>query len=252
MFGWRKEEVQGQPVPIIPPEADVWPMSQASGPDGIEAVRIHRDGTRIPVRIWVAPISDGTGYLSVIADLRAAKRAEIEHATLASREREARESAVAAHRSSLLFEAAPDAILEVDDGGRIVLANSEAERMFQRSKKELLGLTIEALVPERFRDRHFGLRTHYAAHPVRRPMGVGIDLYALRKDGTEFAVDIKLSPVAGRVMCVVRDVSERRRAEEEIKVLNRNLERRSLGVGLRQRIAVHAKSGGGARQPAEE
>ena len=228
MFGWLKEEVQGQPVPFIPPEASLRPMPSRSGRDGIEAVRVRKDGARIPVRIWTAPMSDGTGYLSLLADLSAAKQAEIEHASLADREREAREGAVAAHRISQLFEAAPDAILEIDDAGHILLANSEAERMFQRSKEELLGLTVEALVPERFRGAHLGKRHQYAAHRVRRPMGAGIDLYALRKDGTEFAVDIKLSPVAGRVMCVIRDVSEQRRAEEKIKVLNRNLERRSL------------------------
>jgi PAS domain S-box-containing protein len=228
MFGWLKEEVQGRPLPIIPPDANIPPTSAAAGHGGIEAVRVHRDGTRIPVRIWTAPLSDRAGYLSVLADLTDAKHAERAHADLAGRERQARESAVSAHRVSLLFEAAPDAILEIDDGGHILHANTEAERMFQRSKEELAGLTVEALVPERFRGKHLGLRSHYTADPMRRPMGAGLDLYAIRKDGTEFAVDIKLSPVAGRVMCVVRDVSERRDAEEKIKMLNRNLERRSL------------------------
>ena len=106
--------------------------------------------------------------------------------------------------------------------------------MFQHSKEELLSLTIEALVPERFRGKHLRHRGTYAAHPVRRPMGAGIDLFGLRKDGTEFAVDIKLSPVAGHVMCVVRDVSDRREAEEKIKMLNHNLERGSQALATRQ------------------
>jgi PAS domain S-box-containing protein len=234
MFGWGKGEVEGKPIPILPPEASLESargQSPVPGQEGVETVRLHKDGTRIPVRIWTAPISDGTGFLSVLADLSETKRAEREHAHLADLEREARESASSAQRISLLFETAPDAIFEVDGQGRILHANTEAEDMFQRSKEELLNLTIESLVPERFRGKHLGHRAGYAAHPVRRPMGAGIDLYGLRKDGTEFAVDIKLSPVAGghegHVMCVVRDVSERREAEEKIKILNRRLERRS-------------------------
>ena len=141
------------------------------------------------------------------------------------------ESAALAQRLSLLLESLPDAIFEVDSTGRIALANTEAERMFQRTREELLGLPVEALIPDRFLQNHIAHRTHYAAHPVRRPMGAGLDLYAIRKDGTEFAVDINLSPLEGvepgRVLCVIRDVSPRRAAEEKIKMLNQSLERRS-------------------------
>jgi PAS domain S-box-containing protein len=142
-----------------------------------------------------------------------------------------RSRGLSAQRYALFLEAAPDAILEIDRDGRIVLANDEATRMFQRPQAELIGLKVELLVPERLRGAHIGHRTSYAAHPVRRPMGAGLDLYALRKDGTEFAVDINLSPLAGagegQVLCVIRDVSERRAAEEKIQILNQNLGRRS-------------------------
>ena len=134
-------------------------------------------------------------------------------------------------RLSLLLESLPDAVFEVDAGGRIVLANTEAERMFGRAREELLGLQVEALIPERFRQNHVSYRDRYGDHPVRRPMGAGLDLFAVRKDGSEFAVDINLSPLGSvetsRVLCVIRDVSPRRAAEEKIKVLNQNLERRS-------------------------
>ncbi len=137
---------------------------------------------------------------------------------------------------ALFLEAAPDAILEVDRGGRIVLANDEAERMFQRPRAELIGLTVELLMPERLRGPHLGHRAAYAKHPVRRPMGRGLDLFAVRKDGSEFAVDINLSPLAGagegQVLCVIRDVSERRAAEEKILSLNQNLERRSAELAF--------------------
>ncbi|MEQ1886070.1 MAG: response regulator [Bryobacteraceae bacterium] len=126
------------------------------------------------------------------------------------------------------LDAAPDGLLEVDGNGRIVLINSEATRMFQRPEEELLGLSIEELIPERFRQIHLAHRGAYSEHPLRRPMGRDLHLMARRKDGTEFAVDINLSPIkSGHVLCVVRDVTERRQSEEKIQTLNQNLERRS-------------------------
>ena len=137
-------------------------------------------------------------------------------------------SSSAVQRLALFLEAAPDAILEVDGRGAIVLANPEAERMFQRTQAELIGLGIEALIPERYRGGHVANRDRYSAHPTRRPMGRNLELYALRKDGTEVAVDINLSPLAdsdGHVLCVVRDVTERRAAEEVIVMRTREVER---------------------------
>jgi PAS domain S-box-containing protein len=235
MLGWTEEEVLGKLLPILPPEIEQLPP--ADDPDsaqhGVESIRIRKDGVRIPVSIWDAPVASLGGRLWVLADLTEVRKAERLRADLVERERAARELAAAGQRFSLLLEAAPDAILEVDPQGRIVLANTEAERLFQRSRGELAGLPVEALLPERFRGGHTAYRAHYAAHPVRRPMGAGLDLYAVRKDGSEFAVDINLSPIEdgterGHVMCVLRDVSQRRGVEEKIRVLNQSLERRSL------------------------
>jgi PAS domain S-box-containing protein len=143
---------------------------------------------------------------------------------------------ITAQRFSLFLEAAPDAILEVDESGRIVLANAEAERMFRYTHEELVGMSVDQLLPERFRGQHAQRRQDYGAHPVRRPMGAGLGLYALRKDKAEFAVDINLSPMAGaargHVLCVVRDVAERRSSEEKIRMLNQHLERRSSELGF--------------------
>ena len=144
-----------------------------------------------------------------------------------------RSDGLTVQRFVLFLEAAPDAILEVDQSGRIVLANDEAERMFQRPRAELTGLPIEFLLPERLRGGHLANRAAYARNPTRRPMGRGLDLMAVRKDGSEFAVDINLSPLAeGHVLCVVRDVSERREADEKIRTLNQNLERRSAELAF--------------------
>jgi PAS domain S-box-containing protein len=130
-----------------------------------------------------------------------------------------------------LIDAAPDGIVGVNASGQIVLVNSQAERMFGYKREELLGKAVEMLVPERFRGRHPAHRQHYCSHPAIRPMGSGLDLRAVRADGTEFAVDINLSPFeeesGGEVVCVIRDVTDRKLVEEQIKILNSRLEQHS-------------------------
>lgn len=119
-----------------------------------------------------------------------------------------------------LLEAAPDAILEVDEQGRIVLLNETAEKMFGYSREELLWLNIEVLVPEASRGSHIHHRGTYTEHPRTRPMGSGQQLKAQRKDGSLFPVEISLSPnpsEAGlHVIAVVRDITERKEIEERI------------------------------------
>jgi len=143
---------------------------------------------------------------------------------------------VADNRYRRLLEAAPDGIVEVECSGRIVLVNSQAERMFGYRREELLGKSVEMLMPERFRGRHPAHRERYSAHSVTRPMGSGLDLRAVRADGTEFAVDINLSPfegeTGGSVVCVIRDVSDRKLAEEQIKSLNLSLEQRTHDMAV--------------------
>jgi len=140
------------------------------------------------------------------------------------------------NRYRRLLEAAPDGIVEVDSSGRIVLVNSQAEKLFGYPRQELLGKSVEILMPERFRERHPAHRGRYRAHSVIRPMGSGLDLRALRADGTEFAVDINLSPFKGEtgpgVICVIRDVTDRKAAEEQIKMLNQSLEQRTRDLAV--------------------
>lgn len=135
------------------------------------------------------------------------------------------------HRYERLLEAAPDAILEIDSSGRIVLINSQVEKLFGYRREELIGKMVEVLISERFRERHPAHRAGYVAHPVIRPMGSGLDLWARRADGTEFAVDINLSPFNGEsgpgVICVIRDVSDRKAVEEQVRLLNLSLEQRT-------------------------
>ncbi len=143
-----------------------------------------------------------------------------------------------------LIEAAPDAILKVDEHGRILLANAEAERIFGYTRQELLQLRVEQLIPHRFRGGHPAVRQHYTKDPISRPMGTGLDLWGLRKDGTEFPVDVKLSPVRSDdgqgVMATVRDITDRRHAEQEIRKLTDNLVKANEELEVRNTEVVRA------------
>lgn len=128
-----------------------------------------------------------------------------------------------------LLESAPDAMVIVDDRGRIVLVNGQTELMFGYGRDELLGQRVELLLPERLRDVHTQHRAAYAQDPRLRRMGVGLELSALRKDGTEFAVEISLSPLDTPdgilVSSVIRDVTERKIMEQQILAAQQAAER---------------------------
>jgi PAS domain S-box-containing protein len=131
--------------------------------------------------------------------------------------------AYAERRFRALLEAAPDAMVIVDRTGLIQLVNAQTESMFGYERTELLGQPVELLVPPRFRGTHRSHREGYGGHPMVRPMGAGLDLFGLRKDGSEFPVEISLSPLqdeAGQLFsAAVRDVSERKAADKAIRDL---------------------------------
>src|SRR5690242_1645763 len=122
-----------------------------------------------------------------------------------------------------LLEAAPDAMVIVDDTGIIKLVNAQTEALFGHGREELLGRPVELLIPHRFHAQHTAHRSGYTTNRQVRPMGAGLELHGLRKDGTEFPVEISLSPMETAdgllVSAAVRDVSDRKAAEARINEL---------------------------------
>jgi len=148
------------------------------------------------------------------------------HALLISQEQLARaaERKKGDDRFRALLDSAPDPIVIVSQDGRIALVNAQAEKLFGYARAELLGNTVEMLVPPRFRNLHPEYRSRYFADPKVRAMGAGLELYGLRKDNSEFPIEISLSPIETEdgtlVSSAIRDITERKRAVEEMRQLN--------------------------------
>jgi PAS domain S-box-containing protein len=153
---------------------------------------------------------------------------------------QAAQAAKAESRFRELLEAAPDGILEVDQSGSIVLCNAATEKLFGYQREELLGRPVEMLIPEGSHAAHRQHRTNYWNRPIPRPMGKSLTLHAQRKDGSRFPVEISLSPVRSddgfRVTAIIRDVTDRKIAEEQIRAVNQQLQQRNQEVERANRL----------------
>jgi PAS domain S-box-containing protein len=221
-FGYSRESLLGQPIerlvpsrlredhPRVRTEFFAHPQTRVMGA-GRDLYGQRKDGTEIPVEIGLNPISTDRGQfvLASVVDITERKRAEA--------------------RFRAAVESSPNGMVMIERSGKILLVNREVERLFGYSREELLGQPIEILVPSRLGASHPGLRTDFFAHPQTRAMGAGRDLHGVRKDGVEIPVEIGLNPIETDegvfVLASVVDITQRKRAEAELKRSNEELER---------------------------
>jgi PAS domain S-box-containing protein len=220
MFGYARAEAIGRRIDelIIPSDKiqeEEQSLQKAFGLGSLtyEAIRRKKDGGLVYVEVSNRSVSDANGNVELVVDsekdvtdLKVLREAKLVEANF---------------RDPL--EAVPDGIVIVNAIGRIILANSQVERVFGYQPGTLLGASIEVLLPKGLRSAHVGHRSGYFANPKPRSMGAGLELYGLRFDGSEFPVEISLNPIQTDeglfVMSAVRDITDRKRAEQKFKGL---------------------------------
>jgi PAS domain S-box-containing protein len=219
-FGYRSDELLGQRVKNIIPEgfaerliADstrtaAEALAQQIG-TGIELTGRRKDGSEFPIELMLSPLDSAEGILvtAAIRNISVRKAAEMHLAQMEGRYRG-------------LLEAAPDAMVVVNQSGEIVLLNLQAEKQFGYHRDELLGQKVTNIIPEGFAERLIADSARTAAEALAQQIGMGIELTALRKDGSEFPIELMLSPLESAegilVTAAIRDISVRRNAEKHL------------------------------------
>lgn len=208
MLGWTGAEMLGKPLSFLTTHGRRSPGDPVGTDVQISIRTKHGKEIGVDVRVmgWQDALGKPDGKVCVLRDVTLQRQGE--------------DAARAGRRFRQLLEAAPDAILEVDRDGKIVLANAIAEEMFGYTRAELACLSVDSLLPHGIQGRHKQNRESYQVNPRTRPMGSGLKLEALRRNGELFPVEISLSPGESedgmRVTAIIRDVSERRAVEQRL------------------------------------
>ena len=216
LFGFAADELIGELIEVLVPVEqherhrglrDSYQKAPRARPmvSGLEIFAVRKDGSSFRAEIGLNPIETNDGLL-VTSTIRTINKMDDSEAYFRN-----------------VLESAPDAMIIIDEQGKIAIVNAQAEKMFGYDRQEILGCRIETLLPERLREQHVSHRGEFVRDPKLRPMGVGLDLIARRRNGSEFPVEISLSPVRtgarGFVSSVIRDVTERKRMQDEICLL---------------------------------
>ncbi|MDI1260772.1 PAS domain S-box protein [Aquabacterium sp.] len=223
IFGYSEQEAAGQhwETLSVPADQAIEPglhiqETLSLGTVTYEAVRRRKDGSLLYVDVTTKLVRTANLEPMVLS-------AEKDVTTI----KVLRDAKLMEARFRDLLESTPDGIVMANPTGHIVIANSQAERLFGYSEGELRGRSVDALLPERYRKAHVGHRSNYFLQPRKRAMGSGLDLSGLRKDGSEFPIEISLSPLrteeSAFVMSAIRDISERKRFEKALQEKNLEL-----------------------------
>lgn len=215
MYGYSAEEIIGRSFSILVHSGNADEVADILGKiragrrvKHYETTRIRKDGSAFPVSLAISPIHDSTGTLIGASSIT---RDRTEHKQASKYARD-------------ILESAPDAMVIADKAGTILIINAQTEKLFGYHRDEMLGQPVELLIPNRFREKHPSKREGFFADSEARPMGVGLELYGLRKDGREFPIEISLSPIETKkgllVAAAIRDVTSHKQMIRRLEEMN--------------------------------